>query len=417
MFQKLLTRLEREKTHFDDLGETVKHLLYSYALYLISYPIMGIFINTYFWRQTNDVSLIAAYNLGFFVALPLGFYLNGLLLRRFHILKLYWAGNVLQGVAAFLAIFIPSLSFCQVLVYGLVYGIGGGLYWGNKNYITLKITKGKNRLYYNNLESSLDLVISIIMPILIGWALVFGEQIALYTVESAYKILMLISIILLWVSGYMLRSANIYSEPISHLTLRKPSKYWNLNRLVHVLYWTLSGVNYFVPTILVLVFVGTEAALGTIESITALLVAVLLYIIGRKSSAKHLMTTIIATGIVFLAGALMFNFTYGFVGAIIYSVAYSLTGAVAWNSIYSNSMEVIDRESEYGSNHNQYALVLDNEIFFNLGRIIGMALFFGLVALTNQEISLRIAPLIAGSLQLIMLIPLGILVRYMRSNK
>lgn len=417
MFQKLLIRLKQEKNHFDDLGVTVKNLLYSYALYLISYPIMGIFINTYFWRQTNDISLIAAYNLGFFIALPLGFYLNGLLLRRFHILKLYWVGNVLQGLAAFLAIFIPSLSFTQVFIYGLIYGIGGGLYWGNKNYITLKITKGKNRLYYNNLESSLDLVISIIMPILIGWTLVFGEYVNLYSTEFAYKILMLITLALLWLSGYLLQSADIYSEEISHLTLTKPSRYWNLNRLVHVLYWTLSGVNYYVPTILVLIFVGAEAALGTIESITALLVAILLYVIGRKSSDKHLMPTIIVTGSVFLMGAVIYNLTYGFVGAIIYSVVYSLTSAVSWNSIYSNSMEVMDRELEHGSSRNQYALVLDNEIYFNLGRILGMALFFGLVVISSQETSLRLTPLIAGVLQLVMLVPLGILMRYTSNQK
>ena len=111
MFKKLVNRFAREKSHFDDLGVVVKHLLLSYSLYLISYPVMGIFINAYFWRQSNDVSLIAAYNLGFFVALPLGFYLNGLLLKKIHILKLYWVGGVLQGLAAFLAIFIPFLDF------------------------------------------------------------------------------------------------------------------------------------------------------------------------------------------------------------------------------------------------------------------------------------------------------------------
>jgi len=236
MLDKIIQRVATEKQHFDDLGEVVKHLLYSYVLYLISYPIMGVFINAYFWRQTQDITLIAAYNLGFFIALPVGFYINGLLLRSMHILKLYWLGAVMQGVAAFLAIYIPSLSFTTVLVYGLIYGIGGGLYWGNKNYITLKITRGRNRLYYNNLESALDLVINIVMPVIVGWLIVFGEHSYPYSAELAYKILILLAVILLCISGYILQSANIQSEKITDITIKHATRYWNLNRLVQILY-------------------------------------------------------------------------------------------------------------------------------------------------------------------------------------
>lgn len=269
MFQRIAKRLKTEKLHFDSLGDVVKHLLLSYGLYLVSYPIIGIFINAYFWRQTEDITLIAAYNLGFFIALPLGFYLNGLLLKRVHILKLYWIGTVLQGVAAFLAIFMPTLSFDKVLAYGLIYGIGGGLYWGNKNYITLKITKGRNRLYYNSLESSIDLIINIVMPILLGWIIVFGEHVHLYTPDSAYRVLMVATLFMLGLSGYILQSADIYSEKITNIFVINPSKYWNLNRLMQTIFWVVNGVNYFIPTVLVLMLVGSEGELGTLESFSA----------------------------------------------------------------------------------------------------------------------------------------------------
>ncbi|MEK7499733.1 MAG: hypothetical protein AAB649_03945, partial [Patescibacteria group bacterium] len=179
-----------------------------------------------------------------------------------------------------------------------------------------------------------------------------------------------ISLIMLWFSGYILQSADIYSEKITHITVTKPSKYWNLNRLVQILYWTLSGVNFFIPTFLVLMFVGAEGVLGTLKSITAVLVALMLYIVGRKSSQKHAMSIVLSTGIIFLVGAVLFNLTYGVLGAIIYSITCSLTGAITWYAIYTNSMEVMDKEKDYGHNLNQYALIFDNELFFNIGRII-----------------------------------------------
>lgn len=417
MFEKLKTRLSREKSHFDDLGDVVKRLLYSYVLYLISYPIIGIFINVFFWRQSKDVTLIAAYNLGFFLALPLGFYLNGLLLQRFNILKLYWVGTVLQGVAAFLAIFFPSLSFSHVLMYGLLYGIGGGLYWSNKNYITLKITKGKNRLYYNSLEASLDLVINIVMPLILGWILVLGEITGTYAPETAYKALMVLCLLMLGLSGYILQTADIYSEKITHIAVTKPSRYWNLNRLVLCLHQLLSGINFFVPTFLVLLFVGAEGAIGTIESVTALLVSFMLYWVGRKGTQKHSFSLMLATSAVFLIGSILYNLTYGALGALIYSLACSLTGALSWNILYTNSMEVMDHETKHGHNHNQYAFIFDNELFFNIGRILGMGIFFGLSYFTSQELSLRLTPLIAAVLQFVLLVPLSTLLKYTASNQ
>lgn len=417
MFENLKTRLSREKSHLDDLGDVVKHLLYSYILYLISYPIIGIFINVFFWRQSNDITLIAAYNLGFFLALPLGFYLNGLLLKRFNILKLYWVGTVLQGLAAFLAIFFPSLSFYQVLLYGLIYGIGGGLYWSNKNYITLKITKGRNRLYYNSLEASIDLIINIIMPIILGWIIVLGEVTGVYAPETAYKVLMVLCLFMLWFSGYILQSANIYSEKITHIAVAKPSKYWNLNRIILCTHQLLSGINFFVPTFLVLLFVGAEGAIGTIESATAVLVAIMLYWVGRKTAQRHSFSLMLATSTVFLLGSILYNLTYGVLGALIYSLTCSLTGALSWNIIYTNSMEVMDREIKHGHNHNQYALIFDNELFFNIGRIMGMGIFFGLSYFTSQEISLRITPIFAGILQFAMLVPLSYLLKYTSSSQ
>jgi YQGE family putative transporter len=143
MLDKLLARYRIEKSHFDELGDTAKLLFYSYTLFLLSYPMMGTFLNAYLWRQSSDISLIAIYNLGFFVALPIGFYLNGMLLRTISLLRLYWLGTILQGLAAFLTIFLPSANLNRIFVYGLMFGLGGGIYWANKNYLSLKITRGK----------------------------------------------------------------------------------------------------------------------------------------------------------------------------------------------------------------------------------------------------------------------------------
>ncbi|KKU45236.1 MAG: hypothetical protein UX62_C0039G0015 [Microgenomates group bacterium GW2011_GWA2_46_7] len=363
MWQQLQDRLSTEKAHFDALGDVVKHLLTSYSLYLISYPILGVFINAYFWRQTNDITLIAAYNFGFFIALPVGFYLNGLLLRHIHILRLYWLGMVLQGIAAFLVIFFPTLSFDQVLFYGLVYGVGSGLFWGNKNYITLKLTKGRNRLYYNNFESVLEIGSNIVMPLLMGWFIVFGQYAGLYSINTAYKILMIGAILLMTIGGYLLQSADIYSENIDHITVKRPSANWNLIRLINIIYQSLSGINFIIPNILILMFVGTEGILGTVESVVALVTAMMLYLAGRKSTTKHFLWIVTISSLVFLVGMTLYNLTYGYLGALIYTVSVALTGAIAFNPLYTVNMEIMDQEKAAKTASNQYAYIFDNQDF------------------------------------------------------
>ena len=135
MLQKIITRFKKERSHFDNLGDVVKHLLYSYGLYLISYPIIGIFINAYFWRQTEDITLIAAYNLGFFIFLPLGFYVNGLLLKRIKITKLYLVGLIISTISTVAVIFFSGNNLWYFLAYGAIFGFGSGIYWANRNFL------------------------------------------------------------------------------------------------------------------------------------------------------------------------------------------------------------------------------------------------------------------------------------------
>lgn len=407
MFNNLIQRLKNEYKHYLSLSAVVRRLLYSYVFYLVSYPIMGLFINVYFWRQSNDITLIAAYNLGFFLFLPIGFYLNGLLLSRVNILKLYWVGVFTQGFAAALAIFFPNLSFDIVLFYGAIYGLGGGLYWANKNYITLKLTKNTNRLYYNALETSIELVSGILLPVLVGWGIVFGEKLELYSVDTAYKVLILIALILLWLSGYMLQKADIYSEKITHLLPHNPSSNWYRNRLISALYYVVAGANYFIPTILTLLLIGLEGELGTLESLSAILTAILMYWIGRKTKLSRSSKIYVVAGVLYLAASLLLTYFYNLASVLFYIATSSISLSICWNLIYANSMEIMDKEQDLNPGSNQYALVMDNEIYYNLGRIIGMAILFEGSAVLGQRTALVITPIILSLLLLSIIIPLN----------
>src|SRR3989344_5305608 len=137
MFGLISHRLHTEWGHFQALSVDVRRLLLSYAFYLASYPLIATFVNAYLWRISGDLWSIVIYNSGWVFGLPVGFYLNGLILRKIHILRLYLIGAIVQGITICLVVFIPTHTAASILILGLLYGFGAGLYWATKNYLSL----------------------------------------------------------------------------------------------------------------------------------------------------------------------------------------------------------------------------------------------------------------------------------------
>lgn len=185
--------------------------------------------------------------------------------------------------------------------------------------------------------------------------------------------------------------------------------------MIVTLYFVVSGANYFIPTLLTLLLIGREGELGTVESVTAVFTAVLMYIIGRKGASINKMY-LFATLAYFVA-SLVLNISYTIPAVLLYILVTSMILSVVWNLIYTNSMEIMDHEQAINPGSNQYALVLDNEIYFDAGRLLGMALLFGIYMITSQEIALQVTPLILSVLLLLILIPLTKNVAYIQSTK
>ena len=89
-----------------------------------------------------------------FLGLPLGFYFNGLLLRKFSSSLLYIFGLLLMGVSVTGIIFTSPHQIVTVALFGFIYGISLGIFWANRNLLTLITTTSENRIYFSGIESS-----------------------------------------------------------------------------------------------------------------------------------------------------------------------------------------------------------------------------------------------------------------------
>lgn len=395
----LKRRFEIEKGHFFSMNENVRKVLISYALFIAAFPLLNVFINAFFWRQPGGLTYVLFYNLGWYIGLPIGFYVNGLLLKKLHIKYLYFFGVVAQGISPFLAVFVGNTGVASVLVYGIIYGLAGGFYWANKNYLTLRLTKGTNRVYYNSIEYTTDLTVSVIVPILAGWIIVFGENLGLYSLDFGYKIMVGAAVALLFSSGIYMLLAKIPDMQVRRIFAKNITPLrWKVRILIMLNNMNIA-VRYIVPGILVLLLIGNEGVLGTIQSITTLIAAMFMYIIGRKATVESFWK-------VFGTGALIYLLASGFLAtgvtffaALIYVLISTLVGPSMWTSTYTVVMEAMDKEVGQRDPGILYSLVSDNELFFNIGRIIIMMVFFALLRVSETTVLQWIA-IIAGLAQI-----------------
>jgi len=414
MFERVRERVRREYSHFDNLGDDLKRLLFSYGLLLMAWPMIVTFVNAYLWQYGEGPNRLIFYNLMFFLGLPVGFWLNTLFLEKVHVLKLYAAGAVVQGISAFLVILYPAINIPTLSLYGLFFGVGSGLYWANKNYLTLRLSRGRNRMYYNNIEYSMDLLVYTIVPVVVGWLLVLGEVWGIYVKESAYKYMLFVAQILLMLSGYIIQRVKIADFRVKRVLLRDNNPEWNWVRLYNVGSNVLTGLHFFLPGVLVLYLVGEEGIFGTVESVACLLSAIVMYVVGRKVNLDRSWKMVAIGSLVVFAGTLTLSFWYGVVGVLANLVLMTIGRSLIWTSSYSQTMELMDQGKGAEMPERQYAYVFDNELFFNVGRVMGVGILLYMIYVGGINFALRYIFLLAAALQVFMIWPQYMISKHLR---
>ena len=397
MVSRIKRRVAIEHYYFKQLSREGRSLLHSLALFSLAEPLLVMFINTFLWRASSDLMLIAWYNLAIFVGLPAGFYANGRLLRRFAPMKLFRYSVVTRAIVAMVILFFAANSYDRIIVLGFLSGFSSGIFWANKNLFTLIFTKPRNRIYFSSIEAGLFSVGGILMPLVAGWFIVMGETYGWYSVGTAYRAIGLAAFVILVAAGYMMRNVAVSIPQIQRIVLRRTSRNWNHSRLLVYTRGLQSGILTFLPTLMVVMFVGNEGALGSLQSVAALLSSVVIYCVARKANITHRLA-ITAIGVACCAAAgLIFGIMYSAVGVLVFFAFSALGNPFSAIGINPLLQDVIEHEEERHKSH-QFSYIFDHELFLNLGRassVIGFIVF----AESAQAITVRMSPLVIAGVQ------------------
>ncbi len=387
-----------ELRHFNALSVTAQQVLKSFAVFELMYPLIFIFVNAFILRQTQNFAAVAMYNLGTFVMLPCSFYLNGYLLRRFPITTLYTIGLIGQGVMTCLVFFYPFQSLASLLIFGLLQGLPMGVYWANRNFISLEFTDDGNRAYFTGLEMVLTTLAGITTPVIVGWIIRLGDFVHFYTADQAYKVLGVLSVGILFYGGKVLRDINLKQPQCTKLWLGKASSVWKTARVLEVFRGIENGINLFLVPLVIFAFLGKEGSLGTLQSLAAALEVIIMYVLAKYLVPPKRLQTLFKSILLMIGLGVVFMIGFSPLGALIYVILIRTVLHTNWVSSNPMTMKVIDEE-EGGDPTNNYVYVCDRETFLNVGRVLGVIVFFGLMSGFSSLVALRFIPVFVAVMQ------------------
>ncbi len=419
---KLLTKILKkpllEYQFFLSNPRDMRVLLITNMIYALVLPVTDIFVSAYIMRNSNDPSLVAIYQIALYFGIPFTFLINGFLLRKIKIANLYSLGMLLSGISMMFLMTFKNVNSVGVAFAGLIMGISFGFFWANRDFLALNTTNDGNRNYYYGLETFFYTITSIIVPFVVGWFLVSYKHFNLFggNIMMAYRIVAVCVLILTVLSSIVIHSAAYKNPEQKKFLFFKFDKLWREMLVLAGLKGLVQGYLVTIPAILILVLVGDENSIGTIQSISGIVTAIILYLLGRISKPQHRIYIfsfgIIVFAIGTLANALMFSAT----GVVIFMLCKVLFQPLHDIAYFPIQMDVIDVVSKK-EGRSKFAYIFNHEFGLFIGRMFGLGLFLCLMYYVSQKFALKYSLLIISLLQLLSIPMAKIIIRHVAVEK
>lgn len=390
----MINFIKNEISHFRLFPKRTQQLLISFFLYSTSYPIISIFINAYIWRNNNNLSSLVIFRMGQFMIVPLIFFINGILLKKYQINRLFFFGSLIISISLVIIVFLRNNTLFGFFIMGALLGIGAGFYWANRSALTIKETDEKNRSYFFGLLFSYSTLVGLVVTFSVGWLIVFG---------LSYQSLITIAFILIIMSGFMVLKNHYQTPKINKLFVTRPTYAWNKKRLIHLGLGLVEGLSFFVPSLLILIMLGNEGILGTLTAASSIFSAILIYYYGRKSDIKDHRRYFIISVILNLFFSLLLALFFHKLTVILFTLLNGLIINFLWLTAIPLIMRNIDLDS-FNKEEVRFSYILDSEIFLNIGRVFACLLCLFIAFKAGDLFSLRYSPLILSIMQLFLFI-------------
>ncbi|GAA4904702.1 MFS transporter [Mucilaginibacter defluvii] len=393
-------KLRAEIQHFYSQPKQMRMLLLTNMAYAFALPVIELFIGAYIIRKSNDVSLVMVYQLAQGTGIPITFAINGFLLRRFPISRLYALGMIVSGVDMAVMMLFNDINMLGVAVIGFIMGLSYGFFWANRVFLALTTTTDYNRNYYYGLETFFFTIASIVMPLVAGYFIAATQKLGWLggSLNSAYHILTALVILLTLIASYITGKGNFVNPPNARFLYFQFHRLWDKMLALAALKGVAQGFIIAAPVMLIMRLVGAEGSVGSIQSSGSLLSAIMLYLLGRMAKPEHRLK-IFTVGLgLFVIGSAINMFRFDALGAIIFVVCLVFARPLLDLAYFPIQLGVIECVAAK-EKRNQFAYIFSHEAGLYVGRLFGCLLFIFTARYAGEDTALRYALLAVAIVQ------------------
>jgi len=400
-------RLLGEYRFFMTMPRTMRLVLITNMIYAFVLPVIDIFVGAYIMRSADNPAMVAVYQLCVYTGIPFTFLINGYLLTKFNVSRLYSFGMLLSGISMLFMMSLSKMSFGGVAMAGFIMGGSFGFFWANRDFLALDTTNNENRNYYYGVETFFYTITFILVPAAVGWFLVSSTRLGWFdgNIAMAYRIIAYAVIILTILASIVIHQDKFRNPKQKKFLYWKYDWLWKKFLVLAALKGSVQGYLVTAPAILVMRLVGDEGSLGAIQSISGILTAFMLYFLGRTAKPHHRLYIFAAGMIIFLIGALANQILFSAFGVIIFVLCKVLFMPLHDIAYFPIQMRIIDVLS-VKENRSEFAYIFNHEFGLYVGRFLGLGLFIYLAFFVSEEIALRYSLLVVATIQ-ILSIPLA----------
>lgn len=395
-------KLFGEFQYFMSMPRLMRLVLITNMIYAFVLPIIDIFVGAYIMRSADNPAMVAVYQLSVYTGIPITFLINGYLLNRINVSHLYSFGMLLSGISMLFMMSLSIMSFSGVAIAGLIMGVSFGFFWANRDFLALDTTNDQNRNYYFGVETFFYTITFILVPAIVGWFLVSSTRLGWFdgNIRSAYRIIAYAVIVLTILSSVVIHLGKFRNPKQKKFIHWKYDFLWYKFLVLAALKGSVQGYLVTAPAILVMRLVGDEGSLGTIQSISGILTAFLLYVLGRTAKPQHRLYIFAGGIIIFFIGALMNQILFSALGVIIFVLSKVIFMPLHDIAYFPIQMRIIDVLS-VKENRSEFAYIFNHEFGLYVGRFLGLVLFIYLAFYVSEEVALRYSLLIIAAIQLL----------------
>ena len=397
-----MARYLNEIKHFRSYPRNMQILLLTNMLYAFVLPVVELFVGTYILRNSSRLSFVVGYQLAVYTGIPMTFMVNGFLMRKVKMKYLYSFGMLLSGVSMAVMMSLKTLSLGGIVLAGLIMGISYGFFWANRDYLALSSTDNGNRNYYYGLESFFNTFASVVVPFTVGAFLGASADNGWFAnnLNTAYRIVTLAVFIVTLAASFTVCHGRFSNPPKERFLYARYDRLWNKMMGLAGLKGIAQGYIVTAPSMLIMTLVGNETTLGTLQSVGALISAILLYVLGRLTLPKHRIWIFSAGLLLFVIGGLFNALLFSAVGAIVFIMCLVFARPLLDMGYFPIQMRVIDHVSRK-EKRNSYSYIFIHEAGLYAGRFFGCGLFILFALCVSEVFALRYVLLIIGLLQLL----------------